>query len=44
MQQPDLMQNRFERGWKNAERRFLTRFAALLQNKLHLFIARFTEA
>jgi len=42
MQQADLMQNRFERGWKNAEHRFSTHFAAKLQNKLHFFVARFT--
>ena len=45
LQQPDLfMQDRFERGWQNTQYRFPTSFAAMLQNKLHIFVAWFTVA
>ena len=41
--QPDLLQNRFDVGGKTrAQHRYLTRFAAMLQNKLRFFVARFT--
>ena len=36
--------NRFEQGWQNAQHRFSTRLVAMLQNKLLVFVARFTEA
>ena len=36
--------NRFEQGWQNGQHRFSTRLVAMLQNKLHVFVARFTEA
>ena len=36
--------NRFERGWQNAHHRFWTRFAAMLQNKLSVSVARSTGA
>ena len=36
---PDLSQNRFERGYLNAQHRFSTRFGEILQNKLHFFLA-----
>ena len=39
-----LFFNRFEREWWNAQHRFSTRFEAMLQNKLHVLVARFTEA
>ena len=42
LQQPDLMQDRIERGWKNEQPRFLTRFAVMLQKKLNVFVVRFT--
>ena len=29
---------------ENAQHRYSTRFAAMLQNKMHVFVARFTEA
>ena len=42
---PDLfMQDRFERGWQNTQYRFLTSFAVILQNKLHIFVAWFKVA
>ena len=31
-------------NWPNAQHRFLTRFAAMLQNTWHVFVACFTEA
>ena len=36
-----LLQDRFERGRLNAQHRYSTRLAAMLQNKLHV-VARFT--
>ena len=33
---PYLLQDRFERGWQNAEHRYSTRFTAMLQIKLHV--------
>ena len=36
-----MLQDRFERGWLKAQHRYSTRFAAMLQNKLHV-VARFT--
>ena len=41
---PYLLQDRFERGWKNAQHRYTTRLATILQDKLPLFVTRFTEA
>ena len=35
---PDLLQNRFERGYLNAQHRFSTRFGEILQNKLYVFL------
>ena len=35
--------NRFEQGWQSAQHRFSIRFEAMLQNKSHYFVARFTE-
>ena len=37
LQQPDLLQDRIESGWKN-----VTRFAVMLQKKLNVFVVRFT--
>ena len=34
--QADLLQDKFERGWQNAQN--ATRFAAMLRNKLHVFL------
>ena len=31
LQQPDLLQDRIESGWKNEQHSFLTRFAVMLQ-------------
>ena len=42
LQQPDLLQDRIESGWKNEQHRFLTRFAVMLQKKLKVFVVRFT--
>ena len=42
LQQPDLLQDRIESGWKNEQHRFLTRFAVMLQKKLNVFVVRFT--
>ena len=46
--QPYLLQDRFERRWYNAKHLYSTRFAAMFQNKLHVFfvvvVARFTVA
>ena len=36
-----MLQGRFERGWLKAQHRYSTRFAAMLQNKLHV-VVRFT--
>ena len=44
LQQLDLLQDRFERARKTRKHRFSTRFAAMLQNTLHVFAARFTVA
>ena len=41
LQQPDLMQEWIESGWKNEQHRFLTRFAVMLQKKLNVFVVRF---
>ena len=37
-----LLEDRFERGWWNAQHRYSTRFAAMLQNRSHVFVARVT--
>ena len=39
-----LRVNRFEQGWQNAQHRYSTRFVTMLQNMLHVFVARFIEA
>ena len=36
--------NRFEQGWQNAQHRYSTRFVTMLQNMLHVFVARFIKA
>ena len=36
--------NRFEQWWQNAQHRHSTRFVTMLQNMLHVFVARFIEA
>ena len=36
----ELLQDRFESLVVNAKHRFSTSFAAMLQNKLHVFVAR----
>ena len=43
LQQPYLSHNRFERGRWNAQHNFSfsSRFSAMLQNKLHVFVAHF---
>ena len=42
---PDLfMKDWFESGWQNTQYRFQTSFVAMLQNKLHVFVAWFTVA
>ena len=33
----------FEREWSNAQHRYAIHFAAILQDKLHVFVACFTE-
>ena len=38
---PGQVVNRFERGWLNAQHRYSTRFAVVLQNKLHAFCCPF---
>ena len=35
--QPYQLQDRIERQWSNRQHRYSTRFAAMLQNKLHVF-------
>ena len=39
-----LQQIRLLTGFENAQQRFSTRFAVLLLNKLHFFVARLTKA
>ena len=39
--QPYLLQDRFERQWSNTQHRYSTRFAAMLQNTLHVFCCPF---
>ena len=43
LQHTDQVVNRFEREWSNAQHRYAIRFAAILQDKLHVFVACFTE-
>ena len=41
---PVLQQIRLLTGFENPQQRFSTRFAVMLLNKLHCFIARLTKA
>ena len=41
---PVLQQIRLLTGFENAQQRFSTRFAVMLLNKLHYFVARLTKA
>ena len=41
---PVLQQIRLLTGFENAQQRFSTRFAVMLLNKLHCFVARLTKA
>ena len=44
MQQTDLLQDRFDWWVVKRSTSLFHRFAAMLQNKLHVFVARFTIA
>ena len=39
-----MLKDMFKRGWKNERHCFSTRFAAVLQNRLHVSVAPITVA